>query len=336
MAFWDNLFTIHAPSGVNNVIIRDDNNITDDDISNFEFHSNKKRKRNSLQPVKSPATVVRNAFELLMNTDLTKTPANSKQLSNHKTVKINTTTLQTKPTAKVRLPPIRVQATFKDPKHTMEAMTAGSSEPVSFKIHQNGIHILTKCEDDFNAIKQKLYASKTPFFTYTLKKERSTKIVLKGFHNSFSPLEVKEALIANNVPVIEVFPMFKKGRIPIDMFLVILSQSAKINEITSSIKCVLNQPIQWEAFERRNIGTQCRKCQQFGHAASNCGMEYRCVKCTHKHNPNECLLEDNSLACCVNCKENHTANDRNCKVYKEYVSKIKKNVSNSCYHKIKT
>lgn len=30
---------------------------------------------------------------------------------------------------------------------------------------------------------------------------------------------------------------------------------------------------------KNNVGTQCIKCQRFGHTASNCGLEYRCVNC---------------------------------------------------------
>lgn len=298
-----------------------DSKKTDDD-SKFESQS-KKRKRNSTSPIptnNAPITT-RNAFEILMNTDLSKSPKNSKQLpqnTNNRKTKSN----PAKTTTKVKPPPIKVQAVFKDPKEAMESMKTGAKEEITFHIRPSGIDIYTQCEEDFTSIKQKLAESKTPFFTYTTKGDRPVRIVLKGVHSSFTPLEIKEELIAKNVPVTEVYPMYKKGKVPIDMFLVHLSKNAKVNEIKNNVKYMLNQVIRWTPYEKKNIGTQCRKCQSFGHAATNCGMLYRCVKCTHKHDPNECPLDDNSPPKCVNCNENHTANSKNCNVYKEYVSKI--------------
>ncbi len=72
------------------------------------------------------------------------------------------------------------------------------------------------------------------------------------------------------------------------------------------------------------MGTQCRKCQRFGHAATNCGLEYRCVKCIHRHAPGDCPLEDDQPAMCVNCNGNHPASYKKCSAYTKYTENLVK------------
>lgn len=63
---------------------------------------------------------------------------------------------------------------------------------------------------------------------------------------------------------------------------------------------------------RKPALTQCKKCQRFFHAASQCHMPYRCVKCAENHAPGCCPLDQSNNKTkpkCVNCKGEHTAND---------------------------
>lgn len=92
------------------------------------------------------------------------------------------------------------------------------------------------------------------------------------------------------------------------------------NKVASSIWHLVLQPNTdtKELFKKKNIGphivkyefmrkpalTQCKKCQRFFHAASQCYMPYRCVKCTDKHNPGNCPLDQSNNKLkrkCVNC-----------------------------------
>lgn len=98
------------------------------------------------------------------------------------------------------------------------------------------------------------------------------------------------------------------------------------NKVASSIWHLVLQPNTdtKELFKKKNIGphivkyefmrkpalTQCKKCQRFFHAASQCYMPYRCVKCTDKHNPgNSTSPTTTKKPKCVNCNGDHTAND---------------------------
>lgn len=296
------------------------NKLVDDKANDMEFKIPTKRKRcDTPSPIKTTGVTLKNAFEILMHPIASKAKTSAKEK-------------KTKIQSNVKLPPIKVQGSFKDPKQAMDSIKAMASTNVSFQLRPNGFDIMTKSEKDYNAIKSQLNENNIPYFTYSLKGDRPNKIILKGIHSSYDPNEIKAELIANKVPAENVYPMFKKGKIAIDMFLVHLSKNANINDIKKNTKYVLNQAVKWENFIKKTIGTQCRKCQKFGHAASNCGMEYRCVKCVHKHKPNECPLDDKLPPTCVNCNGNHTANNRNCSEYLKYVEKInapKKSVSNS-------
>jgi hypothetical protein len=70
--------------------------------------------------------------------------------------------------------------------------------------------------------------------------------------------------------------------------------------------------------------TQCRRCQRFGHAATNCKMDYRCVKCLLTHKPGECARKTREgLPSCVNCNaEGHTSSSPDCPVYKRHLEAI--------------
>lgn len=108
------------------------------------------------------------------------------------------------------------------------------------------------------------------------------------------------------------------------MFIVNFEQGSKLKEISKTIKDVCQQSVSWHQFIKKDIGTQCRKCQRFGHAATNCGLEYRCVKCTDRHSPGDCPLENEEPAKCVNCNGAHPASFKKCPIYTKYAENLKK------------
>lgn len=64
---------------------------------------------------------------------------------------------------------------------------------------------------------------------------------------------------------------------------------------------------------------QCFKCQGFGHRADDCiSKDETCVKCSEKHMTKDCKkdIEKHELKC-SNCKGNHVASYRGCRVAKE-------------------
>lgn len=100
------------------------------------------------------------------------------------------------------------------------------------------------------------------------------------------------------------------------IFLVQLTPQSELNNL-KKIRYLFHQLINWDKLMRREI-IQCKKCQRIGHAASNCNLSYRCVKCNNKHEPGKCSYSpqaqlDKSKLFCINCnKYGHPASYRGC------------------------
>lgn len=56
---------------------------------------------------------------------------------------------------------------------------------------------------------------------------------------------------------------------------------------------------------------QCRKCQRIGHPKKQCRGKERCAICAENHEEKDC---NNTRTQCANCKDQHKATDRGCRV----------------------
>ena len=79
-----------------------------------------------------------------------------------------------------------------------------------------------------------------------------------------------------------------------------------------------------EHYNQVSRSTQCSKCQAFGHLEATCKRPARCKLCSESHHSklHYCNTCNSKAKCihlvpkCINCKESHTADDKNCQVYK--------------------
>lgn len=139
--------------------------------------------------------------------------------------------------------------------------------------------------------------------------------------------ELTHLLVASKIPALKSSFLVDNKDIP--LYLVHFDRG-KINlhVLMNQHKAVGNLIVRWERFNRsRKRLTQCRNCQMFGHSASNCGHNYRCVKCTDDHNPGDCKRksrEDSGSPKCVNCGGDHTANSRVCSCFITYQKKVER------------
>lgn len=116
------------------------------------------------------------------------------------------------------------------------------------------------------------------------------------------------------------------------MFVVHLSPSSNANNL-NRINKILYQTIRWEKL-KTNKTVQCWNCQSLGHSSNNCNLPYRCVKCTEKHEPGQCLIDSsntehlienkNKLHCILCGNSGHPASYRGCPVHLSKQKEIKK------------
>lgn len=225
---------------------------------------------------------------------------------------------------KQRIPPITITKPFKNPKEAISNIEKMIEGKVMFKILKEGYNVTVESLQAHSTLKEFLAKQKIPFYTFTTSDKKPVRLVLKGVHHTYTPEEIIDDLSTQKVEVLSVQPMFGKGKINLDMFIVNFEHGSKIAEIMKTIKHVCHQTVTWKQFIKKDVGTQCRKCQRFGHAATNCGLEYRCVKCTDRHSPGDCPLESDQPAKCVNCNDAHPASYKKCPVYTKYAEKLKK------------
>lgn len=195
----------------------------------------------------------------------------------------------------------------------------------------NNKHILhTHTLDNHKIACESLKQHKIQFFTYTPKSNKNITVLLKNIEGNFDPNEILEALANKKTPGITFLSVkrfttkrsVEEGK-ALPIFLVQLSADSIISNL-SQIKTILHTCIKWEKIIKKDR-IQCKRCQRIGHAASNCNLEYRCVKCDQQHNPGECNRSNASPAekietppFCINCKSHgHPASYRGCPKLKE-------------------
>ena len=91
-----------------------------------------------------------------------------------------------------------------------------------------------------------------------------------------------------------------------------------------SIEYIIHRVVRWEKLKKRG-SIQFKKFQRLSHVASNCRLDYRCVKCSENHQSGECKVpkpvdvSDRNQLFSVTCKKfGHPALYRGCEVYIQF------------------
>jgi hypothetical protein len=193
-----------------------------------------------------------------------------------------------------------------------------------FKKSLENTQVICQSLKDKKVVIEALNKSNYQHYTFTETAEKPKIFALKRY-DLFSSQEMLARLQENGIAASKV-SFLVKTRNPI--YLVHFSKDSEmnVNILNDRHRHIDNQLITWDRFDRRRKRlTQCHKCQRFGHAASNCGYDYRCVKCDQQHLPGQCLRkskEAEGTPKCVNCSGNHPANHIECPTHKEYNSKV--------------
>lgn len=171
------------------------------------------------------------------------------------------------------------------------------------------------------AIKDGLRKENIAFHTFTRKDEKCPKAVIKGLPKVIHDL-VPEELTTLGFTVATASTMktlLLQECPPLLVQLASGTDMAKFNKIKYLSNCV----IEIQRYKpSKKPGTQCFRCQGFGHASRNCNRPAQCVKCAQLHPTWECPKKDKeSPAQCCNCQQDHPANYGKCTARLKYIDR---------------
>lgn len=204
-------------------------------------------------------------------------------------------------------------------------------------INRNMSHIYTTDKNDKITVTEYLKKISVNSYTYTNKDEKPINIILRHIDVDWTNEEIQEYLqqqLQGEERVVRVTYLLNFKKEPANSRIIQFSSQTPIKKILD-IEYVLNTRIKWEKISSSNY-TQCRNCQKLGHAAQNCNMPHRCIKCLENHEPGKCTRPTNNgdpdqsskdeNVACVNCNEvGHPANYRKCPYYQNYIVRVQEN-----------
>lgn len=212
-----------------------------------------------------------------------------------------------------------------NPKDTMKTIKSWVKGQIHFQVANEKRCILTYSKEDYEAVLKNLKDLKFEHFTYSPKELKPKKIVLTGLEAGYDKQEIEDdindQLKGNKIKILSLQNIFtlvrcktnnNRSKRDINKFLINFPGKCDMSHIMKNVKYVCDHKISWEPFINKYKSVQCRNCQRFGHAALNCGMKYRCVKCTTPHDVGQCQKKPEDFPQCVNCNEHHSANYSKC------------------------
>jgi hypothetical protein len=159
--------------------------------------------------------------------------------------------------------------------------------------------------NEYDAFLKRCTERHVPFFTHQVDAKKPTRIVLPDMPVG----EIQEALAERGIILDDIKPMNIRSKKLLEHNNYIL-YFAKGTMTTGKL---------------RDIKTQCRRCQEWGHGSSHCHVAPACVRCAGQHETAEYNLAAKGIKLpkeqlkCANCKLQHTANYGGCKVRKDFI-----------------
>lgn len=243
--------------------------------------------------------------------------------------------------APAKPPPITIEnITVTGLQGKLKSISSIDYASVRMKASQSGVKILAAKDEDYKIIKKFCEEQKLSGYTHSLKSEQQIKFCLYGLWEMPCDEVLNELKLKSIQPVqLRQLSLKKKRYSDQAIYLVYFnrSQAVKLNDL-KKVTGLFNMVVEWKHYKRySNEPTQCSRCQQFGHGASNCFKQPKCVRCAGDHLSKDCDLlpkiDANSTPAtnfkpkipedkvkCALCDGQHTANYRQC----EERSKFKK------------
>lgn len=186
---------------------------------------------------------------------------------------------------------------------------------------------------DYDRICQKLKDENVNHFTYTPAQNKRQTFILRGLDGDEDEAQVLADLQHLNLTAVNFLKVTKltNNATRVNTLFVVQATADSVEATIFKATKLNHVIVRWERLKRKEI-LQCHRCQRLGHTASNCGMQFRCVKCAEEHEPGQCKMpaatkHEPHQVFCIACKEyGHPASYRGCpqiKLFKESIERRK-------------
>lgn len=226
-----------------------------------------------------------------------------------------------------KIPPIHIQIKPDWTHEFMKTLVSRYTKGFHFKyLGNNKLSICCHSADGHKVLQDGLRSENVHFFTYTRKDERTYKYVIFGLP-TYAEEDLVGELASLGFDKASIRKLKTSGN-DAPHCPPILVQLPPGSDTTAflKIKFLSSCAVQVRKFKAKtHLGTQCYRCQSFGHTSKNCNLQPRCVKCTGSHATTDCPKKDRETpAQCCNCNESHPANYSSCSARKSYLESIER------------
>lgn len=225
-----------------------------------------------------------------------------------------------------KIKPIIVDINFKTINNQLDVLKL-SPKPLLKILRNSDDNPQTKIECSSLESKEKiikmLQEKSFAFHTHSDSGKRTKLFVLKNYFKTECS-EILSNLQQANLQISKVSILFDHPQRPI--YLIHSNdENLSVQDLQRNHKSIDSIIVTWEKFDlRRKKPMPCRRCKMWGHSASNCYRQYRCIKCDQSHEPGQCSRTDKTIGFpkCVNCGGDHPANSTSCPSYIKYLKNI--------------
>lgn len=226
------------------------------------------------------------------------------------------------PPKKIKPPPTVVHGHFKKFQDLQQLLRENVKKPYTIRYTMDKTNLQFTTEEDRENFNRALIESKIEFHTYTPKDLKTYAYVIRGLDQEPEIEDLREELKKEEIETQNIYKM-KGTRRP--TYLIITTKEWKIEELNTRKHIILYIKVTWSRHYNNKEMVQCHRCQQWGHATSNCNARHRCLKCAENHPTNQCPKKKEEEPKCVNCGGAHVANNRECPSYLRRLEWIQKN-----------
>lgn len=281
----------------------------------------------------SPLTMASssNAFSMLNEMDLSESESLVEEESSRRTIAASV-----QKSSPQKPPPLNITGVeYATVNNWIKALNPRAGD-YSISLAPFGIRVYSANIDRYKVLKNELEKLKAKFFTYQLREEQTTKIVLHGLY-SMPENELQKYLEEVNVKPTKIKKMNIQQKKYSDHCLYLLyflkSEKVKISKLRE-IPAINSVKVRWQYYaHNRNGPMQCSNCMLLGHGSQNCRLDPKCMRCSGPHNTQTCprlidpitklprdRIPEDQVKCAL-CHQCHTANYSRCEKRLEFIER---------------